>query len=61
MENITFIQDTRKQDIVTALMSGQSKVHIDGVEIILKELKRDTTKRKQREAEKQAEQIIKLL
>lgn len=58
---MTFIKDTRKQDIVSALMSGQTKITIDRVEVILKPLKRDTIKRKEKEAEKQADEIIKLL
>lgn len=42
MQEVKFLPDTRKQEIVSALLSGQRKVYIDGVEVILKGLKRDT-------------------
>ena len=58
---MTFLPDTRKQDIVSALMTGQRKIVIDGIEVLLQTLKRDTVKRKEIEANKQAEQILKLL
>lgn len=56
-----FIKDTRKQDIVSALLSGQSKVTVDGIEIFLKALKRDTRFNKEKEAKAQADKIIKSL
>lgn len=61
MQDIKFLPDTREQDIVTALLSGQRKMYIDGVEIILKPLKRDTRFSKEREAKKFAKGIISIL
>ena len=55
------INDNRKQGIVDALMSGQTKLIVDGIEIVMKPLKRDTRKRMLKGAEKQADKIIKLL
>ena len=49
------------REIETALLSGQSKVTIHGIEISLKPLKPDTTACKQREAKKRANEIIQLL
>lgn len=56
-----FLPDTRKQDIVNALLSGQSKITIDGIEVFLKVLKRDTRYNKEKEAKAQADKIIKVL
>lgn len=56
-----FIEDTREQDIVQALLTGQSKITIDRVEVFLKPLKIDTSYRKELAAKKEAKEIIKLL
>jgi len=61
MQEVKFLPDTRKQEIVSALLSGQRKVYIDGVEVILKELKRDTQKAKEKQAETMAAEIINAL
>lgn len=47
--------------IQTALLSGHRKVEVQGIEIELKLLKRDTQKNKEREALKRAQEIINLL
>ena len=56
-----FLPNTDKGEIVSALLSGQSKIEIGSVEIVLKALKRDTLKNKEREASKVADSILKLL
>lgn len=61
MQEIKFLPDTREQDIVSALLSGQNKIVIDRVEIFLKPLKRDTKLAKEREAKKVAKSIVKIL
>lgn len=61
MQDIKFLPDTREQEIVTALLSGQRKVYIDGIEVMLKPLKRDTRFAKEREAKKVAKEIISIL
>ena len=58
---IKFLPNTDKETIVSALLSGQKNVTIDGIEIILKPLKRDTQKNREREADKIASKLIKLL
>ncbi len=55
------LKDSRKEEIVLALLTGQSGITIDGVEVSLNPLKNDTTKRKEVEANKVAESILKLL
>lgn len=49
--------------IETALLSGQKIVQIGNVEVHLKqwELKRDTTTHRRKQAEKNAQEIIKIL
>ena len=61
MQKLKFVKDTRKEQIVEALLTGQKMIIIDNVEIILNPLKRDTHKRKEAEAKVVAEQILKLL
>tara|TARA_R110000796_G_scaffold59008_5_gene135959 strand:- start:10208 stop:10384 length:177 start_codon:yes stop_codon:yes gene_type:complete len=56
-----FLKDNSQEEIVSALMSGQSKVTIGNVEFKLKPLKRDTTKNREREAVKIAKSLSKLL
>ena len=56
-----FLLNNDKEEIVTALLTGQKKIKLNGIEIILKPLKRDTTKRKRVEAEKIAQSIIEVL
>ena len=56
-----FLPDTRKEDIVNALMSGQTKIVIGNIEVFLKPLKRDIKSKKEKEAKVQAEKIIKAL
>lgn len=58
---ITFLPNADKEKIVTALLSGQKKIKLNGIEIILNPLKRDTAKRKEIEANKMAEEIVKLI
>lgn len=50
-----------KEQIVGALLSGQSKIVLNNVEIILKPLDSDTRKRKEAAAAQQADEIIKVL
>ena len=40
------IEDDIKASIVTALLSGQKKLTVHGIEVILKPLKPNTTKKK---------------
>ena len=56
-----FLPNTDQQDIATALLSGQKSITIDGVEFILKELKRDTRKNKEIEANKMAKEMLLVL
>lgn len=56
-----FIANNNVSDIISALMSGQNKITLDNVELILKPLKRDTTKNREREAAKVANSLAKLL
>lgn len=58
---VTFLPDTRKQEIFNALISGQKKVTVDNVEIILPTLKRDTLKNKEREADKISQELFNVL
>ena len=58
---ITFLPNADKEKIVTALLTGQKKIKLNGIEIILNPLKRDTAKRKEIEANKMAEEIVKLI
>ena len=53
-----FIEDTTHQDIMTALLTGQKKIKVDGIEIILRPLHRDTTKRKEIQAKRWATELI---
>ena len=56
-----FIKDTTKEQIVNAILSHQTFIVIDRVEIILKPLKRDTSYYRNISANKQADKIIKAL
>lgn len=47
--------------IETALLTGQRRVFLNGFEIELKPLKRDTQPNREREAQKRAKEIINLL
>lgn len=47
--------------IVTALLTGQKTAIFNGIEVRLKPLKVDTQKNKEREANKIAAEIIKLI
>lgn len=48
-------------EIVTALLTGQRKVIVSGIEINLPTLKPDTLKMKERQAQREAEKIMKIL
>lgn len=61
MKDIKFLKDSRQEEIVIALLTGQRNIYIDGTEIILKPLKRDTRAAKEREAIKVAKEIISIL
>lgn len=50
-----------EEQIVTSLLCGHRKTTINGIEIELKPLKRDTLKNREREAVKRAEKIVKLI
>jgi hypothetical protein len=56
-----FIKDTTKEQIVNAILSHQTNIVIDRVEIILKPLKRDTSYYRNISANKQADKIIKAI
>ncbi len=56
-----FLQNTDQAEIENALLSGQSKIVINDIELILQPLKRDTLKNKEREAKKIAANLVKLL
>lgn len=56
-----FIKDTRKEQIVKALLLNQRMIVIDKVEIFLKPLKRDTLQNREKEANQKANEILKLL
>lgn len=58
---MNFLQNNNKQNIITALLSGQKTITIDHIEIFLKPLKIDTRYRKEQAAEKQAIEILKIL
>ena len=58
---MNFQPDDNEQKIIDALMSRQTKVKINQIEIVLKPLKKDTYKNREREAQQRAKQIIKLL
>jgi len=49
------------EQIVTSLLTGQRTTEINGIEIELTPLKRDTLKNREREAFKRAKDIIKLI
>jgi hypothetical protein len=49
------------QEIETALLAGYGTVTVSGVEFILKPLKHDTRKAKEREARERANQLVKIL
>ena len=55
------MQSDIKQQIITALLSGQRTVTINNIEIFLKSLKSDTRYRKEQAAEQQAIKILKAL
>jgi len=52
---------TNEEQIVTALLTGQRNIKLNGIEIMLNPLKRDTSLNKMREAEAKAKEIVKLL
>jgi len=56
-----FFKNVDQKDIENALLSGQSKVTINDIEISLSPLKRDTLKNKEREAKKIAEHLITII
>ena len=56
-----FYKNTDEEQIVTALLIGQRNIKLNGIEIILNPLKRDTPLNKMREAEAKAKEIVKLL
>ena len=56
-----FYKNTDEEQIVTALLIGQKNIKLNGIEIILNPLKRDTSLNKMREAEAKAKEIVKLL
>ena len=56
-----FIEDNTQEQIINALLSHQTIIVIDRVEIILKPLKRDTSYYRKIAATKQADKIIKVL
>lgn len=49
------------ETIVQALLCGQRKTNVNGIEIDLKPLPRDTQKRREQKAIEEAEKILKLL
>lgn len=49
------------ETIVQALLCGQRKTFVNGIEIDLNPLPRDTQKRRERAAQEQAKKILKLL
>lgn len=49
------------ETIVQALLCGQRKAFVNGIEIDLRPLPRDTQKRREQKAKETAEQILKLL
>jgi hypothetical protein len=49
------------EQIKTAFLCGHRKVEVNGILFELQPLKRDTLKNKEREAEKRAKELIKLL
>lgn len=55
------IEDDIKASIVTALLSGQKKMLIHGIEVTLKPLKPNTQKRKMLAAEQEANKIYELI
>lgn len=55
------IEDDIKASIVTALLSRQKKMIIHGIEVILKPLKPNTTKRKELQAIEEANKIYELI
>tara|TARA_R100000544_G_C2194033_1_gene43223 strand:- start:463 stop:642 length:180 start_codon:yes stop_codon:yes gene_type:complete len=56
-----FYKNTNEEQIVTALLTGQRNIKLNGIEIMLNPLKRDTSLNKMREAEAKAKEIVKLL
>ena len=56
-----FFKNVDQKDIENALLSGQSKVTINDIEISLSPLKRDTLKNKEREAKRIAEHLITII
>ena len=56
-----FLPNTDHEQIVSALMSGQKEITIDGILIHLETLTHDTRKRKEVEAAEMAEQIVQAL
>lgn len=55
------IEDDIKASIVTALLSGQKKLTVHGIEVILKPLKPNTSKRKELQAIEEADKIYELI
>jgi len=56
-----FLPNTDHEQVVGALLAGQKIVKIDGTEIHLETLTRDTRKRKEEQANIMAEEIIQAL
>lgn len=55
------IEDDIKASVETALLSGQKKLIIHGIEVNLKPLKPDTQKRKMLAAKEEANKIYELI
>lgn len=49
------------ENIVNSLLCGHRKTTVNGIEIELRPLKRDTYKNREREAQKRAKEILKLI
>lgn len=58
---MTFLKCTHRDDIFNALMARQRKIIVDGYEVILKPLSRDTMVRREREAMVRANKLVKLI
>jgi len=54
-------KDYEINEFIGLLLSGQRKVMYKGIEVFLPTIKRDTTKRKELQAKKEAEKLWKLL
>jgi hypothetical protein len=54
-------KDKDMEQIVNSLLCGHRKTQVNGIEIELLPLKRDTLKNREREAQKRAKEIMNLL